>query len=144
MIEVDQHPYQLGHVSTVYFTDQTEFVTFGPWKSKLNFQVQKVIFIKNNRYHWILHLEIDINTCFYRNWVNLNFLVFWAQPAPGHARGRPGHARATWGWVGALKCTELKFSNWADTIPPRYTRFLSNLRYFPRGGCTPPLYEPCM
>ena len=112
-------------------------VTFGPWKLKSSFEVEKVIFIKNNCYHWILRLKIDINTYFYKNWTNFYCLVFLG---PGGPRACPGMPGTPVGWVGALKFAKPKFSNWADTIPPRYARFLSNLRYFTRGGVPPPPY----
>ena len=47
-----------------------------PLKLKSIFQAEKVIFIKNNCYHWILRLKIDLNTYFKQDLTNFHFLVF--------------------------------------------------------------------
>ena len=44
MVEVDWHPYKLGHVIGVYCTDQFYFVTFGPYNLKSCFMATKIIF----------------------------------------------------------------------------------------------------
>ena len=58
MVEVDLHPYQLVHVTGVYFTEQLYVVTFATYNLKSGFMAEKMIFMKNNRYFRILHLKI--------------------------------------------------------------------------------------
>ena len=96
MVEVDCHPYQLGHMTGVYFRDQFYFVTFGPYNLKSCFMDEEIIFMKNNRYFRILLPKILEN--------------FWHFKCFGilGTNGLPGpHAEQ----VNLLKGDQINFSN---------------------------------